>query len=69
MRFNLAAGGETQFVDGIWVSGSMFEHARGAGDARPARSREADDRARRRPDGPVTVISYAFWQRRFGRIG
>src|SRR5215471_18826829 len=24
-RFNLAAGGETQFVDGIWASGSMFE--------------------------------------------
>src|SRR6476660_8213891 len=24
-RFNLAAGGETQFVDGIWASGSMFD--------------------------------------------
>jgi hypothetical protein len=24
-RFNLAAGGETQFVDGIWASGRMFE--------------------------------------------
>src|SRR5215813_7500958 len=24
-RFNLAAGGETQFVDGIWASGRMFD--------------------------------------------
>ena len=24
-RFNLAAGGETQFVDGIWASGGMFD--------------------------------------------
>src|SRR5260370_39381461 len=24
-RFNLAAGGETQFVDGLWVSGSVFD--------------------------------------------
>src|SRR5882724_1255304 len=24
-RFNLAAGGETQFVDGIWASGGLFD--------------------------------------------
>src|SRR5215217_5435888 len=24
-RFNLSSGGETQFVDGIWASGGMFD--------------------------------------------
>ena len=34
-RFNLAAGGETQFVEGLWASGGILRHARRAGDARP----------------------------------
>jgi predicted permease len=65
MRFNLAAGGETQFVDGIWVSGSMFETL-GVPAMLGRTITEADDARGGGPDGPVIVISYAFWQRRFG---
>ena len=43
-RFNLTSGGgETQFVDGVWVSGSLFPHAW------RSRSRWPDARGRRRP--------------------
>jgi len=64
-RFNLATGGETRFVDGLWASREFFDtlgvHAmlgRTFGDA--------DDRRGGGPDGPVGMISYAFWQRQFG---
>jgi putative ABC transport system permease protein len=65
MRFNLAAGGETEFADGIWASGSMFETL-GVPAMLGRTFTEADDARGGGPDGPVTVISYAFWQRRFG---
>jgi predicted permease len=65
MRFNLAAGGETEFVDGIWASGSMFETL-GVPAMLGRAFTDADDARGGGPDGPVTVISYAFWQRRFG---
>src|SRR5712692_999620 len=42
-RFNLAAGGETQFVDGIWASGGMFETL-GVPAMLGRTFREADDR-------------------------
>ena len=64
-RFNLAAGGETQFVDGIWASGRMFE-ALGVPAMIGRTFTEADDVRGGGPDGPVAVISYGFWQRRFG---
>src|SRR5438128_2359351 len=65
MRFNLAAGGETQFVDGIWASGSLFETL--GVPAMLGRTFTAGDDARGGgADGPVAVISYAFWQRRYG---
>ena len=64
-RFNLAAGGETQFVDGIWASGGMFETL-GVSAMLGRTFREADDRRGGGPDGPVAVISYSFWQRWFG---
>src|SRR5262245_4907822 len=65
MRFNLAAGGETQFVDGLWVSGSMFETL-GVPAMLGRTITDADDARGGGPDGPVAVISYAFWQRHFG---
>ena len=64
-RFNLASGGQTEFVDGLWVSGDYFE---GLG-VRPLLGRtftSVDDERGGGPDGAVAVISYAFWQRRFG---
>jgi predicted permease len=63
-RFNLASGGETQFVDGIWASGRMFETL-GVPAMLGRTFTEADDRRGGGPDGPVAVISYGFWQRRF----
>ena len=64
-RFNLAEGGETQFVDGVYASGGMFDTL----GVRPMLGRTfagADDARGGGPDGAVAVISYAFWQRRFG---
>ena len=64
-RFNLASGGEAEFVDGIWASGSLFDTL----GVRPILGRTftaADDRRGGGPDGAVAVISYDFWQRRFG---
>jgi hypothetical protein len=64
-RFNLASGGETQFVDGIWASGGLFDTL--GVPAMLGRTFTATDDARGGgPDGPVAVISYGFWQRRFG---
>ena len=64
-RFNLASGGETEFVDGIWASGSMFETL-GVSAVLGRTFTASDDRRGAGPDGPVAVISYEFWQRRFG---
>ena len=65
MRFNVASGGQTEPVDGVWVSGDYFE---GLG-IPPLLGRaltSVDDQRGGGPDGPVAVISHAFWQRRFG---
>ena len=64
-RFNLSQGGETQFVDGIWASGRMFETL-GVPAMLGRTITEADDQRGGGKDGPVAVISYSFWQRRFG---
>ena len=64
-RFNLAEGGQTDFVDGVYASGRYFDALR----VRPMLGRSftaEDDRRGGGPNGPVAVISYAFWQRRFG---
>ena len=64
-RFNLASTGPTEFVDGLWVSGDYFD---GLG-VRPLLGRTftaVDDERGGGPDGAVAVVSYAFWQRRFG---
>ncbi|PYR54895.1 MAG: hypothetical protein DMF91_25655 [Acidobacteria bacterium] len=64
-RFNLADGGVAEFVDGIWTTAGMFDTL----GVRPLAGRtftDADDRRGGGSDGPVVVVSYAFWQRRFG---
>jgi putative ABC transport system permease protein len=63
-RFNLAQGGQTEFVDGIWASGRFFE-VLGVPALLGRTFTAADDRRGGGPDGPVAVISYGFWQRRF----
>ena len=63
-RFDLAQGGQTEFVDGIWASAGMFDVL----GVRPLSGRmfvPADDRRGGGQDGVVAVISYDFWQRRF----
>jgi len=64
-RFNLASGGETEFVDGLWASGSVFDTL-GVRAIIGRTFTTLDDRRGGGPDGPVAVISYDFWQRRFG---
>jgi putative ABC transport system permease protein len=64
-RFNLAQGGQSDFVDGVYASGHYFDALR----VTPLLGRTFttdDDRRGGGPNGPVAVISYAFWQRRFG---
>jgi predicted permease len=63
-RFDLAQGGETEFVDGIWASGGFFD-VLGVPAVLGRTLTEADARRGGGPDGPVAVISYDFWQRRF----
>src|SRR5262245_49067432 len=64
-RFNLSAGGETQFVDGMWVSGGMFDTL-GVPAMLGRTITEADDVRGGGADGPAAVISYGFWQRNYG---
>jgi predicted permease len=64
-RFNLASGGETEFVDGLWASGSFFQTL-GVPAVLGRTFSDADDRRGGGADGPVAVISHSFWQRRFG---
>jgi len=64
-RFNLAAGGQTEMVDGVWASGRFFEVLGTSAILGRTFARD-DDRRGGGPDGPVAVISYSFWQRRFG---
>ena len=64
-RLDLSNGGETDPIDGLWVSGSFFETL----GVQPALGRllgPADDRRGGGVDGPTVAISHAFWQRRFG---
>lgn len=63
-RFDLSSGGETQFVDGLWVSGSFFDTL-GVQTALGRTLSAADDRRSGSVDGPVAVISDRLWQRHF----
>jgi predicted permease len=63
-RFDLSAGGRTQFVDGLWVSGSFFE-ALGVKAALGRTLAATDDQRNGGVDGPVAVISDRFWRGHF----
>jgi predicted permease len=67
-RFDLSAGGQTEPVDGAYVSGRLFE-VLGVTAFRGRMLTPADDgapRASRGADGPVAVISHRLWRQRFG---
>jgi predicted permease len=64
-RFNLSPRGETDFVEGAWASGGMFD-VLGVKAALGRTFTLADDVRDGGPDGAVAVISYNFWQRRMG---
>jgi predicted permease len=64
-RFDLASGGEAELVDGYWASGGFFDVVGVPAILGRTFTRE-DDVRDGGPDGPVAVISHAFWQRRFG---
>ena len=64
-RLNLAQGGETEPVDGLYVTGDYFA-ALGVSPLLGRTITTADDVRGGGADGPVAVISYAFWQRRYG---
>ncbi|HSK08877.1 MAG TPA: ABC transporter permease, partial [Vicinamibacterales bacterium] len=64
-RFDLSGSGETDFVDGAYVSGGYFD----ALGVRPLLGRVlagADDRRGGGAEGPAAVIGYGLWQRRYG---
>jgi predicted permease len=64
-RFDLAKGGEAEAVGGFFASGAFFDVV-GVPAILGRTLTLEDDRRGGGPDGPVAVISYAFWQRRFG---
>lgn len=64
-RVNLAPSGESDHVSGLWVSGRMFE-VLGVPAIVGRTITAEDDRRTLGPDGPVAVLGYDFWQRRFG---
>src|SRR5262245_40100292 len=63
--FDLASGGEAQNIDGIWASGVFFDTL-GVPALLGRTLQEGDDRPGGGASGPVAVIGYGFWQRRFG---
>ena len=67
VRFNLAAaaGGESRPVDGLWADGGFFDTL-GVTAIHGRTFSRADDQRGGGPSGPVTVISYGYWQRQFG---
>jgi putative ABC transport system permease protein len=59
-RFNLAAGGEARYAEGLFVSGGFF-HVLGVQPILGRAFTAEDDRLG--CGNPAAVISYAFWQR------
>ena len=64
-RFDLAERGATDPVDGAWISGGMFD-VLGIRAIRGRNITEADDVRGGGRAGPVAMVSYRMWQRRFG---
>jgi putative ABC transport system permease protein len=65
VRFDLAQSGERQPVEGVFASGGYFATL-GVPAILGRTFTAADDRPGGGPEGPVAVISYGLWQRRFG---
>ena len=65
LRFDLSHGGAMEPAEGMWTSGSFFD-VLGVPAVLGRTYTTEDDQRNGGPDGPVAVISYAFWQRRFG---
>lgn len=63
-RFDLAGGGQSHFANGVWVSGDFFRTL-GVPAIRGRVLTPRDDRHGCGPDGPIAVISYAFWKDHF----
>ena len=64
-EFDLASGGVSDRVDGIWASGSYFD-VLGVPPVLGRTFQPDDDRRGGGPAGAVAVISYRFWQRHYG---
>jgi putative ABC transport system permease protein len=64
-RIYLSANGESQPVDGLVVTGDFFATL-GVPALLGRTFTAADDLRGGGPEGPVAVISYGLWQRRFG---
>ena len=64
-RFNLSPGGERQNAEGLFATGGYFATL-GIPAILGRTFSEADDRPGGGADGPVAVIGYGLWQRRFG---
>jgi putative ABC transport system permease protein len=64
-RFDLAAGGVAEFVDGAWATSGMFETL-GVFPVLGRGFTDDDDQRGGGHDGPVVVISHWFWERKFG---
>ncbi|MBI4477278.1 MAG: ABC transporter permease, partial [Acidobacteria bacterium] len=62
-RFDLSRGGQSDFVDGAYVSGRFFEEL-GVSAVRGRMLTPADDSAAA-TDGSVAVISHRFWRDHF----
>jgi len=63
-RFDLAAGGESQFAEGLWVSGDFFR-VLGVPAMRGRVFTPDDDLHGGGHAGPVAVVSHGFWKRHF----
>jgi putative ABC transport system permease protein len=64
-QFDLSTGGESRFVNGAWASAGAFDVL----GVKPARGRlfqPSDDDRGGGSEGPVVVISHAFWRTHFG---
>jgi predicted permease len=64
-EFDLSAGGESRFVNGVWTSAGAFDVL----GVKPVLGRlfePSDDIRGGGSGGPVVVISHAFWQSYFG---
>jgi len=64
-RFDLSKGGQAAPVDGLWASGEFFE-VFGVRAILGRTFTTDNDRRGGGAEATVAVISYAFWQRRFG---